>query len=171
MSSAATAGVTTVTRESGTAVWNGASGSVAEPALPWRCENSEARRSRARSLCRRVGLPSRRRRAGGSAELRSPCAGPRSPAAPTGRASRDPARGNRATRVGARRRDPVVLVHGSLETLDSWRPQIAAFATRFHVIAYSRRYHPPNAVRPDGEGYALSLHGNDLIALIEGLGL
>ncbi len=66
---------------------------------------------------------------------------------------------------------PVVLVHGSLETLDSWRPQIAAFATRFHVIAYSRRYHPPNAVRPDGEGYALSLHGNDLIALIEGLGL
>ena len=66
---------------------------------------------------------------------------------------------------------PVVLVHGSLETLDSWRPQIAAFATRFHVIAYSRRYHPPNAVRPDGEGYVLSLHADDLIALIQGLGL
>ena len=66
---------------------------------------------------------------------------------------------------------PVVFVHGSLGTLDSWRPQIDAFATRFRAIAYSRRYHPPNAARPDGRAYALALHADDLIALIEGLGL
>src|SRR5881409_982491 len=66
---------------------------------------------------------------------------------------------------------PVVFVHGSLGTLESWGPQIDAFATRFRVIAYSRRYHWPNAAQPDGQEYSLSLHADDLIALIEGLGL
>ncbi len=66
---------------------------------------------------------------------------------------------------------PVVLVHGSLETWDTWQPQIATFAPPFHVVAYSRRYHPPNAAQPDGQAYALALHADDLIALIEALGL
>src|SRR2546422_5350312 len=62
---------------------------------------------------------------------------------------------------------PVVFVHGSLGTLESWGPQIDAFATRFRVIAYSRRYHWPNAAQPDGQEYSLSLHADDLIGLIE----
>jgi non-heme chloroperoxidase len=66
---------------------------------------------------------------------------------------------------------PVVLVHGSLGSLESWTPQIEALATRFRVIAYSRRYHWPNAAQPDGQAYTLSLHADDLIALIEALGL
>src|SRR5437899_2364382 len=66
---------------------------------------------------------------------------------------------------------PVVLVHGSLGTLENWGPQIDAFATRFRVIAYSRRYHWPNAAQPDGQAYSLSLHADDLIGLIETLGL
>src|SRR6266568_3037168 len=66
---------------------------------------------------------------------------------------------------------PVVFVHGSLGTLESWGPQIEAFATRFRVIAYSRRYHWPNAAQPDGQEYTLSLHADDLIGLIEALGL
>src|SRR5881396_2592476 len=66
---------------------------------------------------------------------------------------------------------PVVFVHGSLGTLESWGPQIDAFATRFRVIAYSRRYHWPNAAQPDGQEYSLSLHADDLIGLIETLGL
>jgi len=66
---------------------------------------------------------------------------------------------------------PVVFVHGSLGSLENWRLQIDAFATRFRVIAYSRRYHPPNSPRPDGQAYALDLHADDLIALIEALGL
>jgi len=66
---------------------------------------------------------------------------------------------------------PVVFVHGSLGTLESWGPQLEAFATRFRVIAYSRRYHWPNAAQPDGQEYTLSLHADDLIGLIEALGL
>src|SRR2546428_6690293 len=66
---------------------------------------------------------------------------------------------------------PVVFVHGSLGTLESWGPQIDAFATRFRVIAYSRRYHWPNAAQPDGQEYSLSLHADDLIGLIEARGL
>ncbi|HYL20529.1 MAG TPA: alpha/beta hydrolase, partial [Gemmatimonadales bacterium] len=66
---------------------------------------------------------------------------------------------------------PVVLVHGSLETWESWLRQVDAFASTFRVIAYSRRYHPPNATRPDGQAYALALHADDLIALLEALGL
>ncbi len=66
---------------------------------------------------------------------------------------------------------PVVLVHGSLGSVETWRPQLETFATRFRVIAYSRRYHSPNAMRPDGQGYTLSLHADDLIGLIEALGL
>jgi pimeloyl-ACP methyl ester carboxylesterase len=66
---------------------------------------------------------------------------------------------------------PVVLVHGSFGTLDSWQPQVDSFATRFRVIAYSRRYHPPGPGRPDGQAYALALHADDLIAFIEALGL
>src|SRR5881628_4062986 len=56
---------------------------------------------------------------------------------------------------------PVVFVHGSLGSLENWRLQIDAFATRFRVIAYSRRYHPPNSPRPDGQAYALDLHADD----------
>src|SRR5213594_506560 len=66
---------------------------------------------------------------------------------------------------------PVVFVHGSLGTLESWGPQIDAFATRFRVIAYSRRYHWPNAAQPDGQEYTLSLHAADRMGLFKGLGL
>ncbi|HEX4601484.1 MAG TPA: alpha/beta hydrolase [Gemmatimonadales bacterium] len=66
---------------------------------------------------------------------------------------------------------PVVLVHGTLESAGSWRPQIDSFANHFRVIAYSRRYHAPNAARPDGQAYGLALHADDLIALLEALGL
>jgi pimeloyl-ACP methyl ester carboxylesterase len=72
---------------------------------------------------------------------------------------------------------PVVLIHGSLGMAESWQQQIDPFATRFRVIAYSRRYHPPSAVppspppRPDGQAYALAVHADDLVALIEALGL
>lgn len=66
---------------------------------------------------------------------------------------------------------PVVLVHGSVETWDTWQPQIATFAPSFRVVAYSRRYHPPNAARADTQGYALALHADDLIGVIEALGL
>lgn len=67
--------------------------------------------------------------------------------------------------------DPLIFVHGSLGSFDSWRDQIAAFARHFRVISYSRRFHPPNRPVADGAGYALERHADDLIRLIEGLRL
>jgi pimeloyl-ACP methyl ester carboxylesterase len=66
---------------------------------------------------------------------------------------------------------PVVLVHGTLGTLDSWRAQVGPLASTFRVVSYSRRYHPPNAARPDGATYAASRHAEDLIAFIDALQL
>jgi pimeloyl-ACP methyl ester carboxylesterase len=43
------------------------------------------------------------------------------------------------TEVGAG--EPVVFVHGSASDYRTWHLQQEAFAERFRVITYSRRYH------------------------------
>jgi pimeloyl-ACP methyl ester carboxylesterase len=67
--------------------------------------------------------------------------------------------------------DPVVFVHGSLGDYRSWGLQLAPFAERYQVVAYSRRYHWPNAEPGDGALYAAAQHAADLGTLIETLGL
>ena len=66
---------------------------------------------------------------------------------------------------------PVIFVHGSLGSLDSWRAQIDSFARHYRVISYSRRFHPPNPQVADGQEYALARHADDLALLIERLQL
>lgn len=67
--------------------------------------------------------------------------------------------------------DSVVLVHGGVNDYRSWRRQMEPFAARRRVIAYSRRYHWPNA-RPVGDvPYRLAQHVADLGSLIETLDL
>src|SRR5262249_19334374 len=61
---------------------------------------------------------------------------------------------------------PVVFVHGSLGDLRSWARQEAAFAQFFHVLVYSRRYHPPNPRVEDNQAYSPKLHAEDLAALL-----
>ena len=41
--------------------------------------------------------------------------------------------------------EPLVFVHGAFGDLQTFREQVEAFATRFRVIVYSRRFFPPNA--------------------------
>ena len=41
--------------------------------------------------------------------------------------------------------DPLVFVHGSLGDLHTFQRQLPTFAKTFRVIAYSRRFAPPNA--------------------------
>jgi non-heme chloroperoxidase len=65
----------------------------------------------------------------------------------------------------------LILVHGSLGDYRSWQLQIEPFSKRYHVIAYSRRYHFPNQWIGDGSDYSAALHGEDLSALITALGL
>jgi non-heme chloroperoxidase len=67
--------------------------------------------------------------------------------------------------------DPVILVHGSLGDLETFKPQFQAFAVRERVVAYSRRFHPPNP-QPSGDSiYSAALHAADLAGLITELHL
>ena len=65
--------------------------------------------------------------------------------------------------------EPIVFVHGTLGDLNVFRTQAQTFATRFRVISYSRRYHPPNAPPQAQDVDALSTHVADLGALVKEL--
>lgn len=65
--------------------------------------------------------------------------------------------------------EPVVLVHGSASDRRTWRAQESAFGRRFRTIAYSRRYHWPNALIAADETYAMEEQVEDLKALLAGL--
>lgn len=69
--------------------------------------------------------------------------------------------------------EPVVFIHGSGATdLRTWGQQIEPFAERYHVIAYSQRYHYPNAWVGDGSDInSTMVHTNDLVSLITTLQL
>ena len=68
--------------------------------------------------------------------------------------------------------DPVVFVHGGfLSDLRTWALQMEAFSKRYHAVAYSLRYHYPNAWTGDGSDYRDTVHAEDLAGLINGLGL
>ncbi len=68
--------------------------------------------------------------------------------------------------------EAVVFVHGGGATdFRTWGSQIDAFAQRYRVVAYSLRYHHPNAWAGDGSDYAAPVHARDLGALIRDLGL
>jgi non-heme chloroperoxidase len=66
--------------------------------------------------------------------------------------------------------DAVVFVHGSLDDLRSWRLQIPAFGSHYRALAYSRRYHYPNAQPSGAFDYTAALHADDLAAFIGWLG-
>lgn len=74
--------------------------------------------------------------------------------------------------VEAGRGDPMVFIHGSLEDLRIWRRQVEAFSAGYRVVAYSRRYHHPNAAPGAGDPpYTAGIHAADLAGLIEALDL
>src|SRR5437868_9793745 len=67
--------------------------------------------------------------------------------------------------------EPVVLVHGLISDYRAWDRQIDELAKRYHVIAYSRRYHYPNRWTGDASDYSVDLHVHDLAALIQAFSL
>ncbi|HUG16475.1 MAG TPA: alpha/beta hydrolase [Thermomicrobiales bacterium] len=69
--------------------------------------------------------------------------------------------------------DPVILVHGSGATdLRTWGSQMEPFAQHYRVIAYSQRYHWPNAWVGDGSDVSSTRqHVADLAGLIHTLRL
>lgn len=65
---------------------------------------------------------------------------------------------------------PVIFVHGSLSDGGYWSDQVPAFAKRYHVIAYSRRYDFPNT-NPARAHYSAIVDADDLSRLITRLHL
>ena len=66
--------------------------------------------------------------------------------------------------------EPLILVHGAVGDFRTWENVVAAFATHFRVITYSRRWHHPNPAPNNGEPYTPDGHTADLIALIAACG-
>lgn len=66
--------------------------------------------------------------------------------------------------------EPIVFVHGSLNDHRSWRGQLEPFSASHRVVAYSRRFHWPNARPAEGDVVSATQNASDLAALIERLG-
>ena len=65
--------------------------------------------------------------------------------------------------------EPVVFVHGSISDYRTWGHQLDPIGQRYRAIAYSRRYHWPNApVAPDGTS-DMDTAVEDLAALLRAL--
>ena len=67
--------------------------------------------------------------------------------------------------------EPLVLVHDVAVDLRNWAQQIDEFAKHYRVIAYSRRYHYPNAGTGKESDYTYQQNASDLLALIAQLDL
>jgi non-heme chloroperoxidase len=65
---------------------------------------------------------------------------------------------------------PVIFVHGSLSDYSYWQGQMAPFAEKYRVLAYSRRYNWPNE-NPARKGYSAAADAEDLAGFIDTLNL
>ena len=119
------------------------------------------------------GFPHCRVLVGAGLALACPAAGFAAPAesAPAAAVKHVTANGAEFAYVDPGTGPPVVLVHGALGAYRDWTPQVAALATRFQVVAYSRRYHWPNAQIGAGADYTLAQHAADLVAILQALHL
>ncbi len=66
----------------------------------------------------------------------------------------------------------LVFLHGGGATdFRTWDSQVDFFSERYRCVAYSLRYHFPNAWTGDGSDYSTRNHADDLFRLIEALEL
>jgi pimeloyl-ACP methyl ester carboxylesterase len=66
--------------------------------------------------------------------------------------------------------DALVFVHGSASDVRTWSNQLDFFPKRYRTIAYSRRFHAPNAPIPRDASDPIQVHVNDLASLIRMMG-
>ena len=66
---------------------------------------------------------------------------------------------------------PVILIHGSLDGMDSFRRQVKELSRHFRVIRYARRHHPPSENLSGSREYTLDAHRDDLLGLLNALGI
>jgi non-heme chloroperoxidase len=65
--------------------------------------------------------------------------------------------------------EPVVFVHGTLGSYETFQRPFEALSSSFRVVAFSRRFHPPNEIPRSPEPYAMQMHVDDLAALVKAL--
>jgi non-heme chloroperoxidase len=82
-----------------------------------------------------------------------------------------PLRDTRLAYIEQGRGEPLVFVHGTLGSMTDFPAQLEFFSPSYRVIAYSRRFHPPNPVHQSEDSYSLSVHAADLAEMIEALGI
>jgi non-heme chloroperoxidase len=82
-----------------------------------------------------------------------------------------PLRDTRLAYIEQGRGEPVIFVHGTLGTMRDFPAQVEFFSRSHRVIAYSRRFHPPNPPDQSGDSYSLSIHAADLAEMIQALGI
>jgi non-heme chloroperoxidase len=66
--------------------------------------------------------------------------------------------------------ESLVFVHGAIGNLHTFGEQLETFSKEFRVIAYSRRFHPPNDLPQDGDTHTEQIHVDDLAALVRDFG-
>lgn len=66
--------------------------------------------------------------------------------------------------------EPLILLHGGQGDYRAWQPQMEALASRYRVIAYSRRYHYPNANALVSDSHSALVDAADLAGFIGALG-
>jgi non-heme chloroperoxidase len=90
---------------------------------------------------------------------------PVAPSGATGQQPRTPASSLQAIEVNGTKLhyvmrgsgEPVVFVHGSLGSYRTFQRQFEALSSAFLVVAFSRRFHPPNDTPANPEPYALQV--------------
>jgi pimeloyl-ACP methyl ester carboxylesterase len=82
-----------------------------------------------------------------------------------------PLRDTRLAYIEQGRGEPLIFVHGTLGSMADFPAQFEFFSPSFRVIAYSRRFHPPNPVHQSEDSYSLSVQAADLAEIIEALGI
>lgn len=66
---------------------------------------------------------------------------------------------------------PLVLVHGGLNDLRSWKNQLQVFGSKYRAVAFSCRYHYPNEAMPDDADPSFDIMVEDLAAFLRALDL
>ncbi|MGI8731529.1 MAG: alpha/beta fold hydrolase [Solirubrobacteraceae bacterium] len=65
--------------------------------------------------------------------------------------------------------EPVILVHGTGSDIRCWEAQVPVLSGGHRVIAYSRRYAPPNVDIPAGADDRMHPHVDDLLAFMDAI--
>lgn len=66
---------------------------------------------------------------------------------------------------------PVIFVHEFAGDFRSWEPQVRHFSRRYRCITFNARGYPPSDVPDDPEMYSQNLARDDILAVLDGLGI